>query len=358
MEEYDPSTDTWSIKADMPRARESLSISVVNGKIYAIGGGPQVCSGQLSTVEEYDPIADSWSTKTNMQVARTGLSTSVVNGKIYALGGWQHGVDIAVPAVEEYDPVTDTWSAKAHMLTARAWFSACAVDDKIYVFGGTGNKGSTLKVAEYDPITDTWSERADMSAILLSSAASTVNGLIYIFGGSLTPGGLPLPDVREYNPISDTWSTISTMPSARMAACSSELDGKIYVLGGSTTGAPPQPESTVQVYTTPGVTSVQDPTLSESNSKVFTLHQNYPNPFNPETTIQYQVAKSAEVKLAILNLLGQHITTLVDEAQSVGVYSVQWDGKDDTGKAVASGVYLYRLQTNQFVQVKKLALLR
>lgn len=90
----------------------------------------------------------------------------------------------------------------------------------------------------------------------------------------------------------------------------------------------------------------------------FVLHQNYPNPFNPETTIQYQMPKRSEVKLVIFSLLGQRVATLVDEVQSIGVYSVQWDGKDDTGKEVASGVYLYRLQTNQFVQVKKLALLR
>jgi len=90
----------------------------------------------------------------------------------------------------------------------------------------------------------------------------------------------------------------------------------------------------------------------------FALLQNYPNPFNPETTIQYQIPKRSDVKLFIFNLLGQRVATLVDETQSMGVYSVQWDGKDDTGKEVASGVYLYRLQTNQFMQLKKLALLR
>ncbi len=104
------------------------------------------------------------------------------------------------------------------------------------------------------------------------------------------------------------------------------------------------------------ITSVNDG--AENSPNHFTLLQNYPNPFNPETTIQYQVAKRSEVKLIIFSLLGQHVATLVDEVQSMGVHSIQWNGKDDTGKAVASGVYLYRLQTEQFVQVKKLALLR
>jgi hypothetical protein len=104
------------------------------------------------------------------------------------------------------------------------------------------------------------------------------------------------------------------------------------------------------------VTGVAD--RNDSVPSEFALFQNYPNPFNPETTIQYQVPERSEVKLLIFNFLGQRVATLVDEVQSMGDYSVQWDGKDDTGKAVASGVYLYRLQTNQFVQVKKLALLR
>jgi flagellar hook assembly protein FlgD len=70
------------------------------------------------------------------------------------------------------------------------------------------------------------------------------------------------------------------------------------------------------------------------------------------------VPRRSEVKLTIFNLIGERIATLVDQVHSMGTYSVQWNGKDDTGQEVASGVYLYRLQTNQFVQVKELVLLR
>lgn len=90
----------------------------------------------------------------------------------------------------------------------------------------------------------------------------------------------------------------------------------------------------------------------------FELFQNYPNPFNPATTIQYQMPNRSEVKLLIFSLLGQHVITLVDEVQSMGIHSVQWNGKDDTGTDVANGVYLSLLQTKEFVQVRKLALLR
>lgn len=90
----------------------------------------------------------------------------------------------------------------------------------------------------------------------------------------------------------------------------------------------------------------------------FSLKQNYPNPFNPETTIQYELPRSASVKLRIYNLAGQRVATLVDEQQIPGAYSVKWSGKDDFDRNVASGVYLYRLESKEFSQVGKLILLR
>ncbi len=131
VEEYDPSTDIWTIKEDMPTGRQGLSISAVDGKIYAIGGGPLTCSGELSKVEEYGPATNIWTTKRSMQVPRTGLSTSVVNGKIYAIGGYNYSANIALGDVEEYDPVTNTWITKTNMPTARVWLSTCVVDGKI-----------------------------------------------------------------------------------------------------------------------------------------------------------------------------------------------------------------------------------
>jgi len=90
----------------------------------------------------------------------------------------------------------------------------------------------------------------------------------------------------------------------------------------------------------------------------FDLNQNYPNPFNPETTIQYQLPKISQIKLVIYNFMGQRVATLVEKQQPAGVYHIKWHGKDDVGKNVASGVYLYRLETKEFVKTRKLTLLR
>jgi len=90
----------------------------------------------------------------------------------------------------------------------------------------------------------------------------------------------------------------------------------------------------------------------------FGLAPNYPNPFNPETVIQYQLPKQAEVRLEIYNILGELVKTLVDEKQAAGYYTVRWNGKDEHGRSVASGVYLYSVRAGEFVQVRKMILVR
>jgi uncharacterized protein (TIGR02145 family) len=88
------------------------------------------------------------------------------------------------------------------------------------------------------------------------------------------------------------------------------------------------------------------------------LNQNYPNPFNPTTTIQYSLIQSSHVKLITFNLLGQRIKTITDSFQNAGEYSIVWDGKDETNMPVSSGIYFYRLETNNMNLQKKMILLR
>jgi len=88
------------------------------------------------------------------------------------------------------------------------------------------------------------------------------------------------------------------------------------------------------------------------------LKQNYPNPFNPTTTIPYQLAEPCQVKIVIYNYLGQQVATLVDKQQSAGHYAVLWNALDNSGKQLASGLYICQLKTNNAVQMKELILLR
>ncbi len=90
----------------------------------------------------------------------------------------------------------------------------------------------------------------------------------------------------------------------------------------------------------------------------FTLEQNYPNPFNPETVINYQLSISAEVTLTIFDMLGRKVRTLVNGQQTAGSYKVIWNGRDDTGKSAASGMYFYRISVGDQQITKRMVLLR
>jgi photosystem II stability/assembly factor-like uncharacterized protein/endonuclease/exonuclease/phosphatase family metal-dependent hydrolase len=108
-----------------------------------------------------------------------------------------------------------------------------------------------------------------------------------------------------------------------------------------------------------GVASIGDDLIP--GSKVaghFQLFQNYPNPFNPETVIGYQIPTVSEVQLSIFNLLGQRVRLLVNKRQLAGRYQVSWVGRDDSGRQLSSGIYIYRLQAGGFMQSRKLLLLK
>ncbi|MEA2031279.1 MAG: FG-GAP-like repeat-containing protein [candidate division Zixibacteria bacterium] len=105
-------------------------------------------------------------------------------------------------------------------------------------------------------------------------------------------------------------------------------------------------------------TDAVDDSPTEQLPSGFELAQNYPNPFNPSTTIKYSVVTKSRVVIDIYNLLGQRVTTLVDKVQSANTYEIQWKGKDNHGKAVATGVYFYRVKMGDYTSSKKMLLIR
>lgn len=96
--------------------------------------------------------------------------------------------------------------------------------------------------------------------------------------------------------------------------------------------------------------------------KTFGLEQNFPNPFNPETTIKYQLPKTSEITIKIFNIAGQLVETLVEQQQPAGYYSINWNGKDERGQDVASGLYFYQFRAKgskeNFIQMRKMLLVR
>lgn len=104
-------------------------------------------------------------------------------------------------------------------------------------------------------------------------------------------------------------------------------------------------------------TDVDDPS-STTLPKTFQVNQNYPNPFNPSTTISYSLPTRSEVEIVIFNILGQRVTTLDEGIQSAGEHTVVWNGVNDSGGVVATGVYFYRVRAGDNVSTKKMLLLK
>ncbi len=106
----------------------------------------------------------------------------------------------------------------------------------------------------------------------------------------------------------------------------------------------------------PELVSVEENTQSVPND--FQLLQNYPNPFNPSTIIRFNLNKSGYVKLSVFNLLGERIITLVDDVKNAGSHFVTWNGRNSAGLNVPAGIYFYKLEMENNIQVKKMTLLK
>ena len=232
VEAYDTATDTWTRRADMPTPRNALSTAVVDGKVYAIGGwgydrpeggweslDPTTTGKDFSTVEAYDPETDTWAIRADMPTPRSHMTVSALGGKIYAIGG---GARIVAgrsgehrPLLEVYDAATNRWARAADLPTPRNVMSSSVVDGRIYVMGGAFGRGAssleelmrtlhTLSVVEiYDPASGRWTRGADLATSRGWFSTSVVNGKVYVVGGrSVAPDGgeTTFPGIEVYTP--------------------------------------------------------------------------------------------------------------------------------------------------------------
>ena len=111
---------------------------------------------------------------------------------------------------------------------------------------------------------------------------------------------------------------------------------------------------------TPGVANTEE--LSLNNNFVipdqYILHQNYPNPFNPVTTLRYDLPENSLVNITIYDMLGKKVKTLINQTQDAGYRSVIWNATNNYGKPVSAGIYLYQIQSGEYISTKKMVLLK
>jgi hypothetical protein len=180
---------------------------------------------------------------------------------------------------------------------------------------------------------------------------------ILVVGGTTGQGFSPIfNDAWRYDIDTDEWTQLSNFPVEICAyyGGSERLTDKIWsavITGGVRTG-PVLSDLTYALYDTlAAVTSVE--TIGGLAPESFILSQNYPNPFNPSTTIQFSLPEQSFVNLEVFNTLGEKVSTLVSEELNVGNYKYEWNAEN-----LSSGIYFYRLITNNFSEMKKMILLK
>jgi N-acetylneuraminic acid mutarotase len=253
LEEYDPATEQWTSKAPLPVGLHHVGIGVAGGKLFVIGGYQQ--SGlsvwkPVATVYAYDPATDTWTERAPMPTPRGALSVTVHDGKLYAIGGYDRQANNA--AVEVYDPKTNNWTQRAPLPAPRDHLATATMSGKVYAIGGrlNGDYGRNLSVMEvYDPVTDRWSPVADLPTARSGITASVIGGRIYVFGGEGDEG--TFRENEAYDPARDAWQTMAPMPTGRHGLGSAVVHGRIHVISGGPT--PGGSFSDVhEVFTPPG----------------------------------------------------------------------------------------------------------
>ena len=211
VEAYDPATDTWTRKADMPVSRVEFDLGVDAGRVYLIGGSTGFGAGhemRTARVDVYDPTTDTWATVSNMPTRRDGMDVAVVNNHIYALGGlgWPQTPNAPGPfltVIEAYNMITHQWERDKDMLNLRVGFSTVVVEDDIYLIGGVGWEDGHQKyfasVDVYHPQTLSWSAISSLPVPVVPFRAVAVNGNIYVLG-SLGKGFELFSDVMVFAP--------------------------------------------------------------------------------------------------------------------------------------------------------------
>jgi energy-converting hydrogenase Eha subunit A len=241
---YDSETDTWTTKKPMPTPRNGGAIAVYQNKIYVLGGTiglPNIPPNFTGANEVYDPLTDTWENKTELPKPRAGFRANVVNDQIYLISGLENPFSPFSNSDETlvYFPLNDSWTTKAPIPTPVSSYASAVADKKIYILGG---RDSSLNIMYnltqiYDTETDTWSYGVSIPTNLSYAAAGATTGemastRIYVLGGFTSFDYEAVSLNYVYDPVGDVWSMGTSMPTPRYSLGVAVINDTLYAIGG------------------------------------------------------------------------------------------------------------------------------
>jgi N-acetylneuraminic acid mutarotase len=358
---YSMTSKTWSTGVPLPTAKSGGDLVRCGNSLYYIGGGNTAITAGDAAQYKYTP-GIGWQTIANIPTPVTGNNAECWGDSVIfcIAGGWS----TYLTTVQVYRPATNTWSTSTPIPLGRRTQAAGLWGNKIFVaagYRGTFQKDFYVGTIGADANTITWVQGPDVPMRGTGSSrpgGHAVNGKFYFVTGETTPGPpYPQDSVYVWDIAGSSWSQIITGRGTGAASnywgvVSSTISGnhiKIWIPGGNVTGT-----TTWGLYVLTDDCSTVD--VEKQTTVVptqYELSQNYPNPFNPTTTIRFSVPTSTLLSLKVYNILGQEVATLAEGLHAAGTYNVKWDASN-----FATGVYFYRLQSNNFAETKKLLLLK
>uniref|UniRef100_A0A8C5GRP1 Kelch like family member 10 n=1 Tax=Gouania willdenowi TaxID=441366 RepID=A0A8C5GRP1_GOUWI len=206
---------TWQEMSPMQESRYSVSVTVLKGCIYAMGGFRNSTSHR--TAERYQSNINQWTFIASMNEERRNASCTTLNNKIYICGGWNYG---ALNTAEYYNPDTNQWTLITPMGTPRYDLGVVTYMGRIFAVGGRDRLKFLSSAEAYDPVTNTW----------IRASCTTLNNKIYICGGRSNE---VLNTAEYYNPDTNQWTLITPMETPRYDLGVVAYMGHIFAVGGS-----------------------------------------------------------------------------------------------------------------------------
>jgi len=389
---FDLQTKTWTQMAgnNAPTERVRASMAYAgDGKVVLYGGSP-LYTGPRGTFPQaletwvYDLASDTWTkmSPSGAPPALDGHSMCFIGGgdKVLMFGGRLIKQKSQSDQTWIYDLSENKWQRKNSSGTKPSKRSSLGMayfgDDQAVIFGGYNGVSQMDETWLYDRGSAKWTKinpTTKPPARYSLTAAYLGGDQIVIFGGRADvlndPNGnseaVLYGDTWVFDFSANTWTedvnSQSPIPRANPRMAETSLNGstKVVLFGGNT-----DLDYLNDTWLFGGgdymAKEIDDQPQVEVAAlpKNFALNQNYPNPFNPETEISYELPNDGNVVLKVYSVLGVEVKTLVNEYKKAGYHNISWNGKDNAGRQVSSGLYIYRLETNSKIAVKKMTFMQ
>ncbi|MBD3384557.1 hypothetical protein GF407_06480 [candidate division KSB1 bacterium] len=396
----------WALMGEMPIPVAAGEAVVYQNKIYILGGYTEGATEPVNLIQRYDPFLLNWLTVDTLQSGCGYFSAAISNDSLLYWGGTstdtlrQSALYLWKPPAGPHqilsgDPVFGRMRSAGLVQTPFLYIVGGFSDNAqpipylvrfnlnsmsvefaenelfadnppyqqmvtvfagdLYLFGGVQNNVSN-KIYKFDSQDHSFEQVAPrlLSGRAGGCAVKTDPNNLFLIGGYNDLNSAMTSTERVVFSAGEE-HTIYSGPElniGRREAMAIYYDGAIYLFGGY--------DSDGHVVPKIEKLNLQATAVDKENKQptVFELQQNYPNPFNQVTTIPYSLCRNGYVSVDIYATTGEHIKTLVNGYRTKGHYQLKWDGRDQNGKIVSSGIYYVWLKTDQSMQTKKLLFIR